>query len=436
MRTDTVRRRTMHFPADVWNVGLAISQAKLRKWFAHRHDRFWRHGRLADVAAEKTRRTGPPGLSRKVRTPNWLHVDRTLHARALPMTNGLSAPREIVKASAIFVLVAVTPILVWLFRDLILLVVGALVLAALLHLVARPIVSWFRVPRGVALAIAGIFISAIIAGVGWIFGSRVISELSDVVGRAESSLNVIRQELHGGLLSQVFGAIGPSNVSLMSYVGAALQITTGMVEAAIIIIVGGVYVAAEPELYRKGLVLIFPSYDSATIHELLGDLATGLRLWLIGQLIQMVLVGLLSFLVLWLIGVPSPVGLGVIAAVCEFIPYLGPILAGVPAVLVAFSQSTSLAIWTILAFVIIHQMEGHLFVPLVQRRFVVIPPAAMLFGIVTVDLFFGFFGILVAAPLVVLVYFCVKKLYVREGLGRNVTVPGEEHPATSNARQA
>jgi predicted PurR-regulated permease PerM len=80
----------------------------------------------------------------------------------------------------------------------------------------------------------------------------------------------------------------------------------------------------------------------------------------------MILIGVLSGLAAWIIGLPSAIALGLIAFAAEFVPYLGPIIAAVPAVLVAATIDTTALLWTIAAYLIIHQIEGNLFTPLIQ----------------------------------------------------------------------
>jgi predicted PurR-regulated permease PerM len=142
-----------------------------------------------------------------------------------------------------------------------------------------------------------------------------------------------------------------------------------------------------------------------------------LELWLLGQLIQMVLIGLLATLAVWLIGVPSPVALGLIAGVGEFIPYLGPILAAIPAMLVALTKSPETVAWTLLAYLTIHQIEGQVITPLIQNRMVFVPPAVMLLGIAALTYLFGAVAIIFAAPITVAIFAAVNLLYVRDALG-------------------
>jgi predicted PurR-regulated permease PerM len=82
-------------------------------------------------------------------------------------------------------------------------------------------------------------------------------------------------------------------------------------------------------------------------------------------------------------------------------------------------------LWTLAAYILIHQVEGNLVLPLVQRHMVFIPPAVLLLGIVAISSLFGIIATLFAAPIAVVLFVLVKKLYVRAGLGEETRIPGE-----------
>ncbi len=151
--------------------------------------------------------------------------------------------------------------------------------------------------------------------------------------------------------------------------------------------------------------------------EIVDGLGEALQLWLLGQLFQMALIGALVTVSVWLIGVPSPLALGLIAGVGEFIPYLGPILAAIPAILVALTKGPETVLWTLVAYLIIHQIEGHVVTPLVQNRMVFVPPAVMLIGIAALSYLFGAVSIIFAAPITVVIFAAVNLPYVRDTLG-------------------
>ena len=141
----------------------------------------------------------------------------------------------------------------------------------------------------------------------------------------------------------------------------------------------------------------------------------------------MLVVGILSWLGLLIIGVPSALALGLLAALLEFIPFIGPIVSAIPAILLAFAESPEQAIWTAMLFLAIQQFEGNVLEPMVQQRAVDLPPALLLFALVAGGLIFGIVGVILAAPFTVVVFVMVKRLYVQEALNTPTPLPGESN---------
>jgi predicted PurR-regulated permease PerM len=337
-----------------------------------------------------------------------------------------AATAEFVKRTAIVVALVPIPFLAWYLRYFFLVFVGALLVALLLELISEPLVRWCRLPQGVALAIAGLFVLLVTGGSGYLFGTQLASELQDVFSRANTAMQTILDDLHHSQLGQMaLSHLQGSNFSLTSLLGNVVTLSARLLEAVILTVAAGIYLAAQPDLYRKGTARLFPPNREAFVQETLDDIGRALRLWLLGQAIQMCLIGALTTAAVWLIGLPSPLALGAIAGIAEFIPYLGPILASIPAILVATTSGFYPVIWTIIAYIIIHQIEGNLIVPIVERRLVFVPPAVLLLSIVAVTEIFGTIGIIFAAPITVIVFVAIKKLYVRDSLGQATELPGE-----------
>jgi predicted PurR-regulated permease PerM len=143
---------------------------------------------------------------------------------------------------------------------------------------------------------------------------------------------------------------------------------------------------------------------------------TTLRRWLFGQLILMLIVGAMTVIALIVIGIPDPVALALIAGIAEIVPYIGPFISAVPALLVAFTLGLWPALWTGAVYLVVHMIEGYLAAPLVERRFVTIPPALILLGLVAAEVIFGTAGVILAAPLTAVVFVLVKMHYVDDPL--------------------
>lgn len=313
--------------------------------------------------------------------------------------------------------VAVTPVLVWYLFGVVLLTFGAIILAMLLHLGAQPLERWLRLPQWAALVLSGLIILFVIVGTGYLFGTQISGQFQDVMQRTVVAADGIQKNLQSTAPGRfLLEHMSSGNLSIADVLPNLVKVSTTFIEGVIIMIICGAYMAAQPGLYRKGLIWLFPPRHHHRAAEIFDGIAEALRLWLLGQLIEMFVIGALSTLVVWMIGVPAPLALGLIAGIGEFIPYLGPFLAAIPAILVALTQSPTTALWTAFAYLVIHQIEGNLVAPLIQRRMVAIPPAVMLLGIAAISYLFGAIAIIFAAPIAVVIFAAVNLIYVRDTL--------------------
>lgn len=326
--------------------------------------------------------------------------------------------------AALFIALALVPVLIWVLFDVVLIATGAVLVAVLLHVVARP----FRriLPRAFALVIAGLLLLAVLGGVFYLFGSSLGDELQEILRRAGEGQHQLTSWLESSSLGKtVLAHVRQDNFSVTGFIGKAFKISASLLAGVIVAIVAGVFFAAEPGLYRDGLSLLFPSSVRPAAEETLEYLAGALRLWLLGQLLEMALVGVMVGFSLWLVGLPPPLALGAIATVAQFVPYVGPIVSFIPSALVATTVSWNALFWTAIAYALIHQVDGYLIMPIIQRRMVSVPPALMLLSIVTLSELFGPIATIFAAPMTVLIYVLVTKLWVRDALHEEIVVPGE-----------
>lgn len=324
--------------------------------------------------------------------------------------------------------------LAWSIREALLLAFAAVVGAVLLLAAAEPIERRAGLPRHWSLALVGVLLLLLLSGFFWLLGSRLQAQMTDLAGQLPAAINSIRQKLGIASPGQA-GHLNGGNIGL-SGIGSGIQdllgslvslggtVLTGL-SGLVLVVVGAFFFAAAPALYRIGLVKLFPKDLHDRIDDALIMAGRALRLWLLGQLIAMAIVGVLVCLGTWLIGLSAPLALGLFAGVTEFIPVIGPILGAVPAVLLALGQGGWVTLWTLLLFIVIQQIESNMIMPLVQRRLIELPPALLLFALLAIGLLFGMIGVLIATPLTVVLYVLVKKLYVRDLLGEETRVPGE-----------
>jgi predicted PurR-regulated permease PerM len=184
--------------------------------------------------------------------------------------------------------------------------------------------------------------------------------------------------------------------------------------------------AVDPATYRDGLIKLSPPTWHTLVRATLDDAGSALRLWLGAQLAAMLIVGALVGIGVWLLGIPSPIALGLIFGLLEFIPLVGPIVGAVPVLLVAAGQSWELAIWALGLVVIVQQVESNVIMPLVSGHAVQLPPAVALFAVVAFGVIFGPLGLVLGYPLAVVTDVAIRRLYVREALGEHVEIAAEK----------
>jgi predicted PurR-regulated permease PerM len=133
----------------------------------------------------------------------------------------------------------------------------------------------------------------------------------------------------------------------------------------------------------------------------------------------MVVVGVATAVGLAMLGIPLPVVLAIIAAFLNFIPNLGPYLALIPALLLAYLQGPDQALYVFLLYMGIQSLEGYILTPLLDKKLISMPPALLLFGQVLLGILVGIMGIFLASPLIAVLIVIVKELYVKDYLENN-----------------
>ena len=202
--------------------------------------------------------------------------------------------------------------------------------------------------------------------------------------------------------------------------------TVSVLGGILLLLFVAIFVAADPGLYHRGLMHLFPHGARKKAGEVLSATATTLRRWLLLQMVAMLAIGAVTTVVLLLLDVKAAIALGVIAGLLEFIPYVGPILSAVPAVAMALVDGPDKALYVVLAYTAIQQLEGVVLQPLLMKAGLELPPVITILGQSLMALVLGFLGLLLAVPLLATVMVPVKMLYVRDVVGDEVSVPGEE----------
>jgi len=373
-------------------------------------------------------------------------------------TNGW--PREMSAWSAsVFwlsgAMIVVLLLAVWMALPALLLAFAAAIFASILSAAARPLVRYIGLPRGLALPVAGLVLLAVpVTGVVLI-GPELRGQLGelakavpDAISALEAQLGIrfetLLKEATGtgqtangsrGLISDAIniGQIALSNLSTAG--GFILNALAGL----IVVVVGGFFLATDPDRYFRGIVRLVPKDQQGKLARALGNCGRALEQWLRAQLVAMIVVGMLTGGGAWLIGLPAPLAIGVIAGVLEFFPIIGPWLAAIPVLLLAFGQGPQVILFAALLLLLVQQLESNVITPLAQQSMAKIPPFVVLFGLIAFGLMFGWIGVIAAGPLTLVAYVLISELYVKDALGQQIEVPGAPkpgEPAASHGAEA
>jgi predicted PurR-regulated permease PerM len=327
----------------------------------------------------------------------------------------------------VILLTAALGVLLWVTAEVWLLVFAGILLAVGLDGLSQGVAGRTPLSRGWALALVLVLIVAALGLLGMAVAPQFLSQLDELWqllgGLADEGLQRLRQ--YGWAQPLLGGAqeMGDAMGEVAGHVTTATLGVLGALASLIILVAITLFAVADPPLYRRGLLTLVPPARRARIDETLSAIGHALRWWFLGQLVSMLLLGTTVAVGLWVIGVELWLGLGLLTALLTFIPFLGPIIAGIPIVLVAFVQGTQIGLMVLVFYLVVQTVEGHFLTPLIQQRAVSLPPVLLIGVQILMGTLFGIVGLILAAPLTVVGMVGVKYLYVEDVLGQERAGP-------------
>lgn len=345
------------------------------------------------------------------------------NARTTSEHSDLAFVRRVFIVVAVGVLVAA----IWALSDILLLLFGAVLFAVMLHAVAAPLETHLRLSRRSALAIGAALMVVLLAAAVVFLGPALAAQMRNLFTTLPEAANRLSGYFQLGSMADLIkdGTTASALGGLASRVIAWSTTLAGALASFLLVLFGGIYLAINPRLYRDGLVKLVPPAIQPNVNATLDDAGEALKRWLAGQLIAMLLVGVFTAAGLWLAGVPSAFALGLIAGLAEFVPLIGPVVAAIPALLIASTQDWQTVLLALAVLVVVQQVESNLIAPVIADRMVSIAPAVGLFAVVAMGVLFGPLGLLLGFPLTIVFDVAVRRLYVRDTLGERVDIMGK-----------
>jgi predicted PurR-regulated permease PerM len=220
-------------------------------------------------------------------------------------------------------------------------------------------------------------------------------------GESPAATNNPRSPSSAGLPSA--GAIASGGGAIVSQ---TLKLILGAVSAVgnfFIVLFLGLCFAAQPSVYRLGLLGLMPSRHQAKATEIVDNIGAMLQRWLLAQIITMAAVFAVTWIGLLVIGIPGAFILGVQAGLLAFIPTVGALLGGLIIVLASLASGWVAAASAFVLFLGVHALESYILTPLIQRQAINIPPATLFGTQILLGTVFGLWGLALALPLMAIV---------------------------------
>ncbi|NPD66147.1 AI-2E family transporter [Lichenicola cladoniae] len=302
---------------------------------------------------------------------------------------------------------------VWLLKDVLTVVFASALFAVILHGIAKLLQRFTRMPFWLSLTIVILGLAGLLVGfvllVGPGLGDQVVKLKQALIEQSHGIHDRLDRTQWGQLaLQQVPSSMGgdkegggspgvPSGLagSVAGFLGSLF----GLFGTIVVVIIAGLYLAAAPATYVNGALRLVAEKHRPKAKELCLAAGSALWSWSAGQALDMLVVGILSGVGLWIIGVPLALALGVLAGLFNFVPYIGAIIGAIPAIVIAFSLGATTGIETTILYLVIQGFEGNVMAPLIQNRAVHLPPGLTILSQTAFGSILGIPGLIFATPL-------------------------------------
>ena len=343
------------------------------------------------------------------------------------MQTTTSFSRRVATAAFISLLMAALFLLIGYAANFFFLLFGGIAVAVVISAMGHFVASKTPLSYGISVGVVLVLLVALIGGTIWLLAPTVSQQADELTKSLPQSINRLKSNLSQTewgkkLLNGIpqdpgaFLSSGGGSKGVLSQVTGIFSSTLGGLVNVLIVLITGLYLAFNPGSYRKGFASLFNSSYRPRLLEVMDKCYETLKNWFISRTITMTIVGVVTGAGLAILGIPFAIVLGIIAGILNFIPNLGPYIALAPALLVALPQGTSYELYVFALYMGVQSLEGYVLTPLLDKKFVSVPPALLLFGQVLLGILVGLAGVLFASPLVAVLLVIVNELYVKDRL--------------------
>ncbi|HEY9763442.1 MAG TPA: AI-2E family transporter, partial [Trichocoleus sp.] len=288
-----------------------------------------------------------------------------------------------------------------------------------------------RIGRGPAIALTMLMLFVVLFSLFAIILPRlggqlqlIANALPQVVDRLEFIYDNWQTRIPGNLLAdnqgldnllQELQALGTRLIgNLFGFVSSSVGILLNF----LLFLAATIMLLVTPMQYRRIFTLAFPAFYRPRVNEILNECEASLVGWIRGTLLAMAVIGTVSYIGLLILGVPLPLVNALLAGLLEFVPNIGPVLSVIPPTLLAFLEAPWKAVAVIVLYLLIQQFESLVLVPIVMKHEVSVLPLFTLLAVVVFSIFFGFLGLFLAIPLLIVVQIWLREVLVKDVMNR------------------
>lgn len=316
----------------------------------------------------------------------------------------------------IFALIATILLLIEATFNIFILVLAGALAASFFRGLSDIIQRKTKLKANLSLALSVIGTTLILAGLIFLIGATVVSQTNKMQEKIPEVINMVKEELNETDVGQELIAQTKrmrSSDELMTFISKFFKTTFGGLGDIYIIFMVGAFFTVAPSLYTDGIKQLVPPKHREKTNDLLLRLGSGLKKWLAGKLIAMLAVFILTAIGLIVLDIPMWLTLALLAGLLNFVPNFGPLVAMIPATLVALSESPTMALAVAGLYVLIQLFESSVITPKAQHRLIKIPPALIILAQIFIGALTGIWGVIFATPLVLIIIIIVQELYVK-----------------------
>lgn len=312
--------------------------------------------------------------------------------------------------------------------EILLLLFIAVLFALYLSSITDALERRFAVPRRLGILLALLFTGAAVTAMGWMLIPPLLEQTEALLETLPVQLTQWEADLlelaeQQPFLAELLGPLGEGEnyvANIVSEIGGYFQGLLpylvdlgGFLIHFVSVLVMGIYMTLRPGMYREGAIALFPPVHRELARDILDDLGRTLKAWIVGQLLAMLILGVLTWWGLLLLDVPYSLAFGVFTGAAAMVPFFGTIVSTIlPAVIVLGGGGAVKAMLVILLGVVIHLIEANIVAPMIMERQVSLPPVLTLLSVLVMAKLLHFIGLLVAVPVLATVMVIARRIYV------------------------